>query len=64
MSHVTRMDESCHTYGRVMSHVWMIRVTRMHVTRMPNAHLSVIFFDSCDYTRSSIYDAFESPTLQ
>ena len=30
MSHVTRMNESCHTYGWVMSHVWMCRVTRMN----------------------------------
>ena len=30
MSHVTRMNESCHTYEWVMSHVWMSHVTRMN----------------------------------
>jgi len=29
-NHVTRMNESCHTYERVMSHVWMSHVTRMN----------------------------------
>jgi len=29
-SHVTRMNESCHTYERVMSHVWTSHVTRMN----------------------------------
>jgi len=29
-SHVTHMNESCHTYERVMSHVWMRHVTRMN----------------------------------
>jgi len=42
-SHVTRMNESCHTYEWVMSHIWMSHVTHMneschvcvrHVTRM------------------------------
>jgi len=27
MSHVTHMDESCHTHGWVMSHIWMSHVT-------------------------------------
>jgi len=30
MSHVTRMNESCHTYERVMSYVWMSRATHMN----------------------------------
>ena len=29
MSHVTHMEESCHTYGWVMSHIWMSHVTHM-----------------------------------
>jgi len=29
MSHVTHMDESCHTHGWVMSHTWMSHVTHM-----------------------------------
>ena len=29
MSHVTHMDESCHTRGWVMSHTWMSHVTHM-----------------------------------
>ena len=29
-SHVTRMNESCHTYEWVMSHVWRSHVTRMN----------------------------------
>ena len=30
MSHVTHINESCHTYKRVMSHIWMSHVTRMN----------------------------------
>jgi len=30
MGHVTRMNESCHTYEWVMSHVWMSHVTHMN----------------------------------
>ena len=30
MSHVTRMNESCHTYEWVMSHIWINHVTRMN----------------------------------
>jgi len=30
MSHVTHMNESCHTYEWVISHVWMSHVTRMN----------------------------------
>jgi len=41
MSHVTRMNESCHTYERVMSHMkesrhipsWYSQITRMNETR-------------------------------
>ena len=29
MSHVTHMNESCHTYEWVMSHIWMSHVTHM-----------------------------------
>ena len=29
MSHVTHVDETCHTYGWVMSHMWMSYVTLM-----------------------------------
>jgi len=29
MSHVTHIDESCHTYERVTSHIWMSLVTHM-----------------------------------
>jgi len=29
-SHVTHMNESCHTYEWVMSHIWMIHVTNMN----------------------------------
>jgi len=29
-SHVTRMDESCHTYECVVSHVWISHITCMH----------------------------------
>jgi len=30
MSHVTRMNASCHTYEWVMSHMWMSHVTHMN----------------------------------
>ena len=30
MSHVTHMNESCHTYEWVMSHIWMSHVTHMN----------------------------------
>jgi len=30
MSHVTHMNESCHTYERVMSHIWTSHVTHMN----------------------------------
>ena len=30
MSHVTHMNELCHTYGWVMSHIWMRHITRMN----------------------------------
>ena len=30
MSHVTHMNESCHTYEWVMSHIWMGHVTHMN----------------------------------
>jgi len=30
MSHVTHMNESCHTYEWVMSHTWMSHVTHMN----------------------------------
>jgi len=30
MSHVAHMNESCHTYERVMSHIWMSHVTHMN----------------------------------
>jgi len=30
MSHVTHMNESCHTYKSVMSHIWMSHVTHMN----------------------------------
>ena len=29
-SHVTHRNESCHTYGWVMSHIWMSHVTHMN----------------------------------
>jgi len=29
-SHVTHVNEACHTYGRVMSHLWMGHVTHMN----------------------------------
>ena len=29
ISHVTHMDESCHTYEWVMSHIWMSHVTQV-----------------------------------
>ena len=37
MSHVTRMDESRHTYGWVMSHIWVRHVTRMNTSCMAHA---------------------------
>ena len=33
MSHVTHMNESCHTYEWVMSHTWMSHVTHMNETQ-------------------------------
>jgi len=30
MSHVTHMNESCHTYQWVVSHIWMSRVTMIN----------------------------------
>jgi len=32
MRHVTRMNESCHTYEWVMSHIWMSRVTHVNAS--------------------------------
>jgi len=50
MSHVTLMNASCHTYGWVMSHIWMSHVTHeschtyewvmSHVTHMHMGHES------------------------
>ena len=34
MSHVTHMNESCHTYERVMSHIWMSHITHTNVTSL------------------------------
>jgi len=43
MSQVTHMDESCHTYGWVMSHIWMSHVTHMdescHTYRWVKSHI-------------------------
>ena len=36
MSHVTHMNESCHTYERVMSHIWTSHVTHMNESRHTN----------------------------
>ena len=33
MSYVTRMNESCHTYEWVMSHIWMSHVIHMNESR-------------------------------
>jgi len=30
MSHGTHMNESCHTFGSVMAHVWISHVTHMN----------------------------------
>ena len=32
MSHVTHMNESCHTYEWVMSHIWMSHTTHMNAS--------------------------------
>ena len=33
LSHVTHMNESCHTYRYVTSHIWMHHFTHMHSSR-------------------------------
>ena len=54
MSHVTRMNESCHTYEWVMAHVWMSHVTRMNESChtyewvMSHVWLSHVTGEQCD----------------
>jgi len=43
VSHATHMNESCNTYERVMSHIWMSHVTRTKWQR-PRKH---VFFATC-----------------
>jgi len=42
MSHVTRVNESCHTCEWVMSHVWMSHVTQMHLCRLVDKVMQVL----------------------
>ena len=42
MNHVTHLTDSCHTYGRVMSHIWM-----SHVTHMNESHLTDTLVNIC-----------------
>jgi len=39
MSHVTHMNESCHTYEWVMSHVWMSHGTHINVSYFSCEHI-------------------------
>ena len=47
MSHATHMNESCHTYESVMSHMRMRHVTRanVHVTSMNESHHTLAVLD-------------------
>ena len=57
MRHVTRMNESCHTYEWVMSHIWIRHVTHIneacHTYEWVMSHLAVRFrarhmwFEAC-----------------
>jgi len=69
LSHVTCMNESCHMYEWVRSHVWMSHVTFIHVTWLifytphPFIHVTrligVCDIHVCDMTYSYIwYDLF------
>ena len=43
MSHVTHMNESCHTYEWVMSHIWMSHVTHMTESCLTHTQVSARF---------------------
>jgi len=51
MSHVTRMNKSCHTHESVMSHIWMSHVC--HIWMSHAAHLKNLL--ATRYTISYIY---------
>jgi len=68
MSHVTDINESCHTYGWVMSQIWMSHVTRMNewclMYKWVMSHISSIcvtwrFNCMCDMSRPRVWhDSF------
>ena len=51
MSHVTHMNESCHTYEWVMSHIWMIHeswhIPHGHVTSMSPSDQNLLSPQNC-----------------
>jgi len=51
MSHVTHMNESCHTYEGVMSHMWMSHVTH---TGIEAPHRLILYKD--ESTHESTYE--------
>jgi len=57
MSHVTHMNESCHTYEWVMSHIWMSHVTHMnescHTYGWVMSHINLIRNINVHATRMS-----------
>ena len=58
MSHVTYMNESCHTYQRVMSHIWMRHITRgtLAPQRWPPApNLLTTKTKNASYTKVGFY---------
>ena len=64
MSHVTRMNESCHTYEWVMSHVWKRNVTRtkelFHVCGCVMSHVWISYVTCrgcCEDYRNDLHTA-------
>ena len=58
ISHVTHVNESCHTCGWVMSHMWMSHVTPRNKScsaRSASTHTNEIYIYMCIYVYICIY---------
>jgi len=63
MSHVTHMNESCHTYEWVMSHVWTSHVT--HMNESCHTFESCHTYESCHpYESCHAYESCHTHTHQ
>jgi len=62
MSHVTHMNESCHTYAWVTSHVCMSHVTHMHESRHTYAWVMSHIWMSHTHSTSRAYESVMSYT--